>query len=164
CNDRAVLGPWVYTVRQNIIAWTIVWALVLLSLALTATTFFPSLSATTIEAGLAAGAVIGIAGGAVSIIAGRRYSDRQKAEVIAPDFGGGLDADEIDEIHDTPSLTHAERRAVRQLDRADWQTPNLATLERAAMSPLRRAGLLTLRGYLVLAVVFVGIKIVEVGM
>jgi hypothetical protein len=31
------------------------------------------------------------------------------------------------------------------------------------MSPIRRAGLFTLRGYLVLAVVFVIIKIVEVG-
>src|SRR5271156_1041277 len=71
CNDRAVLGPWVNTVRQNIIAWTIVWSLVLLSLALTATTFFKDLSTTTIEAGLAAGAVIGIVGGAVAIIAGR---------------------------------------------------------------------------------------------
>ena len=57
CNDRAVLGPWVNTVRQNIIAWTIVWCLVLLSLALTAATFFPGLSTATIEAGLAAGAV-----------------------------------------------------------------------------------------------------------
>src|ERR1700721_29630 len=36
CNDRVVLGPWVNTVRQNIVAWVIVWSLVLLSLALTA--------------------------------------------------------------------------------------------------------------------------------
>ena len=31
------------------------------------------------------------------------------------------------------------------------------------MSPIRRAALLTLRGYLVVAVVFVVIKVVEVG-
>jgi hypothetical protein len=31
------------------------------------------------------------------------------------------------------------------------------------MSPMRRAGLLTLRGYLVVAVVFVIVKIVQVG-
>jgi len=36
-------------------------------------------------------------------------------------------------------------------------------IARPTMSPIRRAGLLTLRGYLVLAVVFVIIKIVEVG-
>ncbi len=62
CNDRAVLGPWSNTVRQNIVAWTIVWSLVLLSLALTATTFFPGLSTGTVEGGLAAGAAIGIVG------------------------------------------------------------------------------------------------------
>jgi Mn2+/Fe2+ NRAMP family transporter len=162
CNDRAVLGPWVNTVRQNILAWTIVWSLVLLSLALTATTFFKDLPTTTIEAGLAAGAVIGIIGGAVAIIAGRRSSDRREAEVISRAFGG-LNPEEVDEIEDTPSLTRAERRAVRRQDRATWQTPSLASLDRPIMSPIRRAGLLTLRGYLVLAVVFVVIKVVDVA-
>jgi Mn2+/Fe2+ NRAMP family transporter len=164
CNDRAVLGPWVNTVRQNIIAWTIVWSLVLLSLALTATTFFPRLSTATIEGGLAAGAVIGIVGGAAAIIGGRRYRDRREAEAIAREFGGGLDPEEVDELDDTLLLTRAERRAVRQQDRVNWQMPNLALLARPPMSPIRRAGLLTLRGYLVVAVVFVVIKIVEAGM
>src|SRR6201999_1063474 len=86
CNDRAVLGPWVNTMRQNIIAWSIVWLLVLLSLALTATTFFPRLSTATIEQGLAIGAVIGIVGGAAAIVAGRRHSNRAEAEVIAREF------------------------------------------------------------------------------
>jgi hypothetical protein len=36
-------------------------------------------------------------------------------------------------------------------------------LDRPTMSPIRRAGLLTLRGYLVVAVVFVIIKIVQAG-
>jgi Mn2+/Fe2+ NRAMP family transporter len=163
CNDRALLGPWVNTVRQNILAWTIVWSLVLLSLALTATTFFKDLPTATIEAGLAAGAVIGIVGGAVTIVAGRRSSDRRKAEIISKAFGGGLDPEEVDEIENTASLTRAERRAVLRQDRANWQTPNLASLDRPVMSPVRRAGLLALRGYLVLAIVFVVIKIVEVA-
>jgi len=150
CNDSAVLGPWVNTLRQNILAWTIVWSLVLLSLALTATTFFPGLSTTTIEAGLAGGAAVGIVGGAAVIIASRRSSDLRDAEATPRKLGGGLD-------------TPAERRAVRRQDRANWQTPNLAMIARPTMSPIRRAGLLTLRGYLVLAVVFVIIKIVEVG-
>jgi Mn2+/Fe2+ NRAMP family transporter len=164
CNDRAVLGPWANTVRQNILAWTIVWSLVLLSLALTATTFFPGLPTTTIEGGLAAGAVIGIVGGAAVIIAGRRYTDSRDAEAIVRDFGGGLDPGELDELDDTPLLTPAERRAVRQQDRENWQTPNLAFLARPSMSPIRRAGLFTLRGYLVVAVVLVVVKIVEAGM
>jgi NRAMP (natural resistance-associated macrophage protein)-like metal ion transporter len=163
CNDRAVLGPWVNTVRQNIVAWTIVWSLVLLSLALTATTFFPGLSAAAIEVGLAVGAAVGIVGGAIAIIAGRRYRDLRDAEVIVGTLGGGLDPEQVDELDDTPLLTRAERRAVRRQDRANWQTPNLAMLDRPAMSPIRRAGLLTLRGYLVVAVAFLIIKIVEAG-
>src|ERR1700742_1660718 len=75
CNDRAVLGPWVNTMRQNIIAWSIVWLLVLLSLALTATTFFPRLSTATIEQGLVAGAAVGVLCGAVAIIGDQWYSD-----------------------------------------------------------------------------------------
>jgi Mn2+/Fe2+ NRAMP family transporter len=164
CNDRAVLGPWVNSSRQNILAWIVVWSLVLLSLALTATTFFPNLSTGTIEAGLAAGAVLGVVGGAATIAAGRRRADRRDAEAIAREFGGGLNPDEVDDMDDTPSLTRAERRAVLRQDRANWQTPSLAALDRPAMSPARRAALLTLRGYLLLAVVFVVIKIVEVGM
>ena len=164
CNDRTVLGPWVNTVRQNIVAWTIVWCLVLLSLALTATTFFPGLSAATIEAGLAVGAATGIAGGAATIVAGRRYRDRRDAEAIVGTLGGGLDPEEVDELDDTPSLTPAERRAVRRQDRSDWQTPNLAMLPRPHMSPARRAGLFTLRAYLAVAVVFVVVKIVQAGL
>lgn len=143
CNDRAVMGPWSNTLRQNIVAWTIVWSLVLLSLALTATTFFPNLSTITIEIGLAAGAVLGVVGGAAVMVAGRRYRR---------------------DTHDTALLTRAERRAVREQRRANWHTPNLSTLDRPVMSPVRRAGLFTLRGYLVLAVVLVVVKLVEAGM
>jgi Mn2+/Fe2+ NRAMP family transporter len=144
CNDRAVLGPWVNTMWQNVIAWTIVWSLVLLSLALTATTFFPHLSTAAIEGALAGGAVLGIGGGIVAIIDGRRLSHPREPGLV-------------------PSLTRAERRVLRQQDRLNWETPYLGLLARPAISPIRRAGLLTLRGYLVVAVVFVVIKIVQVG-
>jgi Mn2+/Fe2+ NRAMP family transporter len=160
CNDRPVLGPWVNTVRQNIVAWTIVWSLVLLSLALTATTLFPGLSTTAVEGGLVAGAVLGIVGGCAAILAGRRFSDWREAEVVARQFGGGLDAREIDEIDDASLLTRAERRTVRRQDRANWPPPDLTTLARPTMSPLRLAGLIILRGYLVVAVVLVVVKIV----
>ncbi|OBJ62528.1 NRAMP family divalent metal transporter [Mycobacterium sp. 1423905.2] len=133
CNDKAVLGPWSNTLRQNIVAWTIVWGLVLLSLALTAATFFPHLSTATVEAGLAVGALTGLTIGAGAIITGRRGGDLT-----------GMDAADYDRII--------------------WCTPDLATLTRPVMSPARRAGLFTLRGYLALAVVLVIIKVVEAGM
>ncbi|OBI72852.1 NRAMP family divalent metal transporter [Mycobacterium asiaticum] len=145
CNDRDVLGPWVNTLRQNIFAWTTVWCLVLLSLALTAATFFPNLSTATIEIGLTAGAAAGVVGGAVVVLAGRRY-DRS--------IGG-------DEL--TVTLSRAERRAIRRRELAEWRTPALATLARPVMSPARRAGLLTLRGYLVLAVLLVVVKVIQTG-
>jgi Mn2+/Fe2+ NRAMP family transporter len=144
CNDRAVLGPWVNTVRQNVVAWAIVWSLVLLSLALTATTFFPDLSTASLEGGLAAGAALGVLCGAVAIIGDQGYSDTRVAKLGSP-------------------LGRAERRALRRRDQKVWQTPNLSSLARPALSPIHRTGLLILRGYLVLAGVFVVIKIVEVG-
>ncbi|OBH32407.1 manganese transporter [Mycobacterium sp. E342] len=163
CNDRALLGPWANSVRQNIVAWTIVWALVLLSLALTATTFFPGLPTSTIEAGLAVGAAIGVGGGAAVIIAGRRYSGLRDAEAVVRTLGGGLDPEQVDQLDDAPTLTRAERRAIRRQDRMEWQTPSLAGLARPAMSPIRRAGLFTLRAYLVLAVALVVVKLVQAG-
>jgi hypothetical protein len=97
------------------------------------------------------------------IIVGRRHRNLADAEAIVRTLGGGLDPEQVDELDDAASLTRAERRAVRRQDRAGWQTPNLALLERPAISAMRRAGLFTLRGYLVLAVAFVIIKIVQAG-
>lgn len=142
CNDRDLMGPWVNTLRQNVVAWSIVWALVLLSLALTAATFFPSLSTATLENGLLAGVAIGVIGGIIAAVGGARARDRLEPELVAP-------------------LTRAQRRAFRRQDRLDWPTQDLSSLRRPRMSPARRAGLLILRGYLVLAVVFVVIKVVQ---
>lgn len=162
CNDRPVLGPWVNTVRQNIFAWTTVWALVLLSLPLTASTLFPGLPASTLEIGLAAGAVVGVVGGAVMITAARRSANRRAAESVANSLGG-LAPDQVEELDNVPTLTRAERKALRQQYRANWRMPALATLARPAMSPVRRAALFTLRGYLVVAVALVVVKVVQAG-
>ncbi len=141
CNDEPVLGPWVNTVRQNVVAGSIVWILVLLSLALTAATFFPDLATSTYIVGFAVGAGIGIVGGAL-IALSRRRDDRLEESA-------------------TGSLTRSERKALTAQDRAPWRTPALATLERPVMSPLRKAGLVTLRGYLIVAAVMVIVKIVQ---
>jgi Mn2+/Fe2+ NRAMP family transporter len=161
CNDKPVLGPWVNTVRQNIIAGTIVWILVLLSLALTAATFFPDLTTSTYIIGFAVGTGIGIAGGAL-IALSRRRDDRLLVEQAAAELGD-LDPDQLDDLEDsaTGSLTRSERKALTAQDRATWRTPALATLEQPVMSPLRKAGLLTLRGYLIVAAVMVVVKIVQ---
>ena len=45
------------------------------------------------------------------------------AEAIVRTLGGGLDPEEVDEIDDTPSLTRAERRALRRQDRRTGRPP-----------------------------------------
>jgi hypothetical protein len=139
CNDKAVLGPWVNTTCQNIVAGVIVWSLVLLSLALTAATFFPDLSTATLEIGFGAGAFIGVLGG-VGIAYARHRSVRQQTERTARELGG-LDPDQVEEL-DATELSRAERTAILEHDRDAWRTPALDTLERSAFSPLRMAGML----------------------
>ncbi len=158
CNDKAVLGPWVNTARQNIVAGIIVWSLVLLSLALTAATFFPDLSTATLEIGFGVGALIGLLGGGVIALAKHR-ADRRDAERTAKELGN-LDPDQVEELEDV-RLSRAERKAILEADRDAWRTPALDTLTRPAFSSLRMAGMIALRGYLAVAVVLVAVKVVQ---
>jgi Mn2+/Fe2+ NRAMP family transporter len=161
CNDRPVMGPWVNSFRQNALAWMIVWSLVVLSLMLTAVTFFPNLSTATLVTGLGIAGALGLLGGAVIYVVGW-LAQRREAENTVP--FGALDLDQVEELEDFPKLTRKEIKAFRNRVRARWTTPALATLERPAISPLRRAGLLTLRSYLVIAGVMVVVKIVQAGL
>nr|WP_230422672.1 NRAMP family divalent metal transporter [Catenulispora pinistramenti] len=153
CNDKPVLGPWVNTLRQNIAAGAIVWSLVLLSLALTAATFFHSITATQYETGFAVGAGLGVVGGGVIAVVTRRGARKAELARAAAAFDG-IDSEQVTAIDNTP-LTRAERKALRDADRAEWRTPHLDSLERPVFSPLRKAGLLTLRAYLLIAVILV---------
>ena len=60
-------------------------------------------------------------------------------------------------------MTHTERRAVRKQDRMAWRTTELVALARPNMSPTRCAGLLVRCGYLIVAVVFFVVRIIEAG-
>jgi Mn2+/Fe2+ NRAMP family transporter len=161
CNDRPVMGPWSNTFRQNAIAWMIVWSLVVLSLLLTAVTFYPDLSTVTLETGIGVGATLGLLGAAIIFAVGW-HTERRKAEDTTP--FGALDFDQAEELDQLPKLTRAELKALYKANRARWNTPALATLERPVITPLRRAGLLTLRTYLVLAGVLMVVKIAQTGL
>jgi hypothetical protein len=161
CNDRPVMGPWVNSFRQNVLAWVIVWSLVVLSLMLTAVTFFPNLSTMTLVTGLGIGAGLGLLGAAVVFAVGW-FAQQGEAEDTEP--FGALDAYQVEELDELPKLTRAERKAFQDEMRARWTTPALAMLERPVMSPVRRAGLTTLRVYLLLACALVVVKIVQAGM
>ncbi|MEE6169813.1 MULTISPECIES: NRAMP family divalent metal transporter [unclassified Mycolicibacterium] len=163
CNDRPVLGPWVNNVRQNMAAWTIVWCLVLLSLALTVATLFPDVSAGALQTGLGTGAVLGIVGGAIVIVVSRRRHLQHRARAVSSEFGG-IDPDVIEELDSDAALSRGERAAVREGDCSSWRMPTLATLDRPTMSVGRRVALSVLRGYLLLATVLVVVKVVQAGM
>ena len=162
CNDKAVLGPWVNTMRQNIMAGVIVWALVLLSLALTAATFFPNLTAAQLEWGFGAGVAVGVLGGgaiAGATLRSRRQERKQDAVQVAAELGG-LDPEQVEDLDEEPD-DRKVRKALRSQERDSFRTPALETLDRPAWSPLRVAGMVALRGYLLVAVVLVGVKVAE---
>jgi Mn2+/Fe2+ NRAMP family transporter len=160
CNDRAVLGPWVNRTGHNIVVGVVVWVLLLLSFASGASTLFPELSATTLEIGLGAGAGIGTIAGALVGIVHRSA----RAPAPDPDTPAGLDPTLNRDLDQRSSaLGRAERTTLRDQDRLAWRTPALATLTRPQLSPLRRAGLITLRAYLIIAAALIILKVVQVA-
>ncbi len=140
CNDREVLGPWVNAPWLNALAAVIVGVLVELSLVLVASTAFPHLDVARTFLYLSiALAMCLLAGGAYSLM--RRVPARAAARL----------ADES-EYGESPR----ERRQT-------WTMPPLALLERPVWSPGRRAAMLLLRGYLVVAVALLVVKTVQLG-
>ncbi|HEY6428931.1 MAG TPA: divalent metal cation transporter, partial [Acidimicrobiales bacterium] len=134
CNDKDVLGPWVNTRRTNLIAAAIICALVMLSVILTASVLFPDISSQAIVGILAIGTGGGILIGVVMIALGRRA----KARVV-----------------------HVP---VEWYDRNTWRMPPLNRLSRPPMSRQRKIGLITLRGYLLVAFILVVVKVVVLAL
>lgn len=158
CNDKAVLGPWVNSTRQNIVAGVIVWVLVLLSLSLTAAMFFPDLTTTQLKVFFVVGAGVGLLGGLFVSLAKSR-AEHAAASAVAAELGG-LDPDQVQDLDSMPR-DRVLRRDIQWQERESWRTPALETLERPAWSPLRTAGMIALRGYLVVAVLLVGVKVAQ---
>ncbi|HWX74791.1 MAG TPA: Nramp family divalent metal transporter [Solirubrobacteraceae bacterium] len=133
CNDRDVLGPWANARWLNVLAAVIVSVLVELSLILVATTMFPSLNAATLFGYLSVALVL-------ALLAAGVYQRTHRGPALEDPFA---------------SMSEEQRRT--------WTMPPLALLERPAWSPGRRAGMLVLRGYLVVAVVLLVVKSVQLG-
>ncbi|MDA8285528.1 MAG: divalent metal cation transporter [Actinomycetota bacterium] len=134
CNDTEVLGPWVNNTWQNVIAYTIIAVLVVLSMILVISTLFPSIDAVVLtEALFAAAGIIGGLGALAALRArGRRRSSGEARH---------------------------RRAEIRQLERATWRMPPLHLLTQPTMSTGRRVGLLVLRGYLVASALLVAAKV-----
>ena len=134
CNDRQVLGPWVNSAWLNALASLIVAVLLVLSGTLMATTLFPSIDVAQVFVWLSAAlAVAGLVGGVYVRLAARR-----RPPVAA-----------------VPEVSAAER--VR------WRMPPLALLEPVQWSPGLKLGVVSLRAYLVVAVVLLLVKAIQLG-
>ena len=133
CNDRDVLGPWVNSTRLNVFTSAVVWVLVLLSVILTASVLFPNISSGAIVTILLGGAVAGLVVGVFLTLRGR---SRKAARLTVP---------------------------VEWEDRQTWRMPALNRLARPPVSLQRKIGLVTLRGYLLVAFALVVVKVVEIA-
>jgi NRAMP (natural resistance-associated macrophage protein)-like metal ion transporter len=134
CNDREVLGPWRNSTWLNALASVIVAVLVLLSLILMATTLFPSINVTTFS-------VIG--GGAM--LAGLLI-------LGAVALRSARGAEHVTVIEATPSVPKEQ-----------WTMPPLALLARPQYSTARKVAMVTMEGYLLLAVAMLIVKAVQLA-
>jgi NRAMP (natural resistance-associated macrophage protein)-like metal ion transporter len=139
CNDRAVLGPWVNAPWLNAVAAVIIGVLVELSLVLVASTAFPTVNVTHLFTYLSAALAVGLVA--------------MGAYVLLRRVPAGAAAGVADE----------EEAAMSKERRHAWTMPPLALLERPVWSPGRRAAMLLLRGYLVVAVALLVVKTVQLG-
>jgi Mn2+/Fe2+ NRAMP family transporter len=130
CNDRYVLGPWVNRRGTNAFTSTVIAVLIALSVVLTASVMFPSITS---------GQIVGIFAGcaAVSVLTGAVVLLRRRAR--------------------TPD---ADAESFAAADRDTWRMPPLAELGTPVVSATRKIGLTALRGYLFIAMILVIVKIV----
>ena len=148
CNDRAVLGPWVNAPWLNALAAVIVGVLVELSLVLVASTAFPDVNVTHLFIDLSIALAVALAG-----IGG--YTLLRRRGLAGAGAAGAAGAAEAGGAEDVASMSRERRHA--------WTMPPLALLERPVWSPGRRAAMLLLRGYLVVAVALLVVKTVQLG-
>lgn len=141
CNDRAVLGPWVNSARLNLFTGAVVWVLVMLSIILTASVMYPDMSGEAMLEVLAGGTLFAALGLAATFVLRRRAGGADRANVA----------------HDARDA-HVDRAA-----RDTWRMPPLDALPAPRVTLSTRIWMGVLRGYLVLAVGLVIVKVVQMA-
>ena len=138
CNDKQVLGPWTNSRATNIFTAVIVGVLVVLSIVLTAAVVFPDISGERIVEILVVSGIIGlfIAIGYFTLRAHRMANDE---------------------------LPEAEEARPTRKEMDNWRMPPLEQLAPAQLSSPTRIWMGILRGYLVVAVLMVVIKVVQLA-
>jgi len=182
CNDRAVLGPWVNTLKTNAFTGAVIAVLITLSIVLTASVMFPAITASAIFAIMAGCAVVAVAGGGFALVQARRSARTaalaeaavltEVAELAeAAELGtaelaaaGGLAEAPRAEADVEAAAEAATDAAPRPADKLSWRMPPLSELPTPVIRGARRIGLLGLRGYLAIAMIMVIVKIVETAL
>jgi NRAMP (natural resistance-associated macrophage protein)-like metal ion transporter len=137
CNDKAVLGPWVNSTKLNIFTGAVVWVLVMLSIILTASVVYPDISGETILEMLGGGTLLAIAGYIATVIL--RKSRLMAGEATQPTIQGYAK-----EARDT------------------WRMSPLNELSPPNLTLAKRVWMGVLRGYLLVAVGLVVVKIAQI--
>jgi NRAMP (natural resistance-associated macrophage protein)-like metal ion transporter len=141
CNDKAVLGPWVNSKRLNVFTGGVIAILVVLSIVLTAATVFPDISGA---------AIIRILVGGIGLFALGYLG----AELVRNRDGTAAAAKRA------AAAAHAENRALRDT----WRMPALDELPPPKLTFATRLWMGSLRGYLVIAVGLVIVKVVQMAL
>ncbi|HET8834712.1 MAG TPA: divalent metal cation transporter, partial [Gemmatimonadales bacterium] len=148
CNDRAVLGPWVNTPKTNAFTSAVIAVLITLSVVLTASVMFPSITAPEIFTIMGACAAAAVVIGGLAVAQARRSARKSALAEAAV-------------MTEVAELTEQSGTAV---DKLSWRMPPLSELPTPVIKGARRIGLLGLRGYLAIAMIMVIVKIVETAL
>ena len=171
CNDRAVLGPWVNTAKTNAFTGAVIAVLITLSVVLTASVMFPSITASAIFAIMGACAAVALIIGGFALASARR-SARKAALAEAAEI---TELAEVAEMSGAAAPTGSAATAAgaaaqngpadgEAVDKLSWRMPPLSELPTPVIKGARRMGLLGLRGYLAIAMIMVIVKIVETAL
>jgi len=168
CNDRAVLGPWVNSPKTNAFTGAVIAVLITLSMVLTASVMFPSISAPAIFAVMGGCAAVAFVIGGCALAGARRTARRAAlaeaavaTEVAELTKSAGLA--EVAELTKTADAG-AAADGPSLVDKLSWRMPPLSELPTPVIRGAKRLGLLGLRGYLALAMIMVIVKIVETAL
>ncbi|MCX4158126.1 MULTISPECIES: NRAMP family divalent metal transporter [Paraburkholderia] len=143
CNDRAVLGPWVNSKKLNFFTGAVVWVLVMLSIILTASVLYPDITGEAIIEVLAGGTLLAVVGyvATVTVRRLRLASTDTTASAIAQASG-------------------SEQQFSKEA-RNTWRMPPLEELPAPQLNLSKRIWMGVLRGYLIVAVALVVVKVVQ---
>jgi len=130
CNDRAVLGPWVNGRLTNLFTGSVIALLIMLSIVLTASVLYPSITGAQILWVLGGGTVLALVAAGVTLAL--------RTNVAEPVLDLAL--------------------------RPTWRMPPLAQMLPARLTGATRVWMIVLRGYLLVAVGLVVVRVIQLAL